>query len=306
MEVVQLKVKGRHSLDLACIKVVPKKEPKAIIQFFHGVGEHKERYIPFMDFLAENGYACYMHDHRKHGGSVFNEGEQGIWTKEDTWHDIIDDAYFVSRQIMKDFPGKEIYILGHSMGSIVARSFLGEYPLVAKKAIIMGTLPPMKMSAGFAPIMMARVLRLFNKTKHSMFLANLMNKRMQPKFGMPRTEFDWLTRDESIVDAYIEDPLCGHPYTPQFYLEFFKAIIKVNKSSFISETKHIPILFIAGDADPVGEMGDGVKEVHRLFSGHGYTQLTLELVPEARHEILNELDKLTTYQFILNWLNTSK
>lgn len=306
MEVVNFKIKGRHSLELSCVKVLPKKEPKAVLQIFHGVGEYKERYLPFMEYLAENGYAVYMHDHRKHGQSVFNEGEQGIWTKEDTWHDIVDDAYFVSRRVMKEFPGKEIYILGHSMGSIVARSFLGEYPLVAKKAIFMGTLPPMGLTEGFIPIQLTRVLKLFNKTKHSQFLANFMNKRIQPKVGMPRTEFDWLSRDNEIVDAYIEDPICGHAYTPQFYLEFFKAIVNVNKSSFISEAKHIPMLFISGDADPVGENGEGVKEVHRLYTGHGYTELTLELIPEARHEVLNEIDKLTTYEFIKNWMDTSE
>lgn len=307
MEVVDFKIKGRHSIELACIKVLPKKDPKAVIQIFHGMAEHKERYIPFMEYLAENGYAVYIHDHRKHGASVFNEGEQGIWTKEDTWHDVIDDAYFVSRNILKDLPGKEIYILGHSMGSIIARGFLGEYPLVAKKAIIMGTLPPMKLTGVFAPLMLARVLKLFtSSTKRSLFLGNLMNKGMQPKYGMPRTEFDWLSRDEEIVDKYIENPLDGYSYTPQFYIQFFKGIVKCNKSNFISQTKHIPILFISGDADPVGENGAGVKEVHRQFNGHGYSQLTLELVPEARHEILNEKDKLTTYEYIKNWLDTSE
>lgn len=307
MEVLDFKIKGRHSLELACLKVLPKKEPKAVVQIFHGMGEHKERYIPFMQYLAENGYAVYIHDHRKHGASVYNEGEHGIWNKEDTWHDVIDDAYFVSRRILKDLPGKEIYVLGHSMGSVIARGFLGEYPLVAKKAIIMGTLPPMKLTGAMAPILLAWILKVFtSKTKRSTFLGNMLNKGMQPKYGMPRTEFDWLSRDDKIVDEYIEDPLCGYAYTPQFYLQFFKGIVNCNKSNFISKTKHIPILFISGDADPVGNEGDGVKDVHRQFNGHGYSQLTLELVPEAKHEVLNEIDKLTTFEFLLNWLDTSE
>ncbi|AIO18567.1 lysophospholipase L2 [Candidatus Izimaplasma bacterium HR1] len=306
MEVMEFKIKGRHSLELACLKVLPKKEPKAIVQIFHGMGEKKERYIPFMEFLADNGYAVYIHDHRKHGASVFNEGEHGMWVKEDTWHDVIDDAYFVSRRILKDLPGKEIYILGHSMGSIIARGFLGEYPLVAKKAILMGTLPPMSLTAAIAPILLARVLRLFSGAKRSTFLGNMTNKRLQPKYGMPRTEFDWLSRDNEIVDKYIEDPLCGYAYTPQFYFEFFKGIVACNKSNFISQTKHIPILFISGSEDPVGEKGEGVKLVHRQFNGHGYSQLTLKIVEEAKHEVLNETNKLETYQFILNWLDTSE
>jgi alpha-beta hydrolase superfamily lysophospholipase len=303
MEVVQFHVKGKHSIQLACIKVEPKKEPKAIIQIFHGMGEHKNRYIPFMKYLAENGYVVYAHDHRKHGESVADENQVGIFLKEDTFHDVIDDCYMVSRQALKEHPGKDIYILGHSMGSIIARGFLGEYPLIAKKAIIMGTLPHYTLTKALAPLMLARIIKLFtSKTKPSQFLANLLNKGLQPKYGLPRTEFDWLSRDNSLVDAYIADPLCGYAYTPQFYVEFFKCIINVNKSNFISRGKDIPILFISGDADPVGDKGAGVKEVSNLFKGHGYTELTLELVKEAKHEILNEIDKLTTYEFIKNWL----
>ncbi len=307
MEVMDFKIKGRHSIELSCLKVLPKKEPKAVVQIFHGMGEHKERYIPFIEYLAENGYAVYVHDHRKHGASVFNEGEHGIWMKEDTWHDVIDDAYFVSRRVMKDLPGKQIYILGHSMGSIIARGFLGEYPLVAKKAIIMGTLPPMKLTGAIVPIVLARFLKVFtSNTKRSNFLGNMMNKMVQPKHGMPRTEFDWICSDDEVVDKYIEDPLCGYAYTPQFYHQFFKGIVNCNKSNFISQTKHIPILFISGDTDPVGNNGEGVKEVHRQYTGHGYTQLTLELVSNTKHEILNETNKLTTFEFIKNWLDTSE
>jgi len=117
----------------------------------------------------------------------------------------------------------------------------------------------------------------------------------------PRTTFDWLSRDEAVVDAYIEDPLCGYAYTPKFYVEFFKAIINCNKSDFIMKTKDIPLLFISGAADPVGENGAGVERIHQTYNGHGYTQLTLKLVDNARHEVLNETDKESTYDYIKEW-----
>ena len=307
MEVVEFKIKGRHSIELSCLKVLPKKDPKAIVQIFHGMGEHKDRYIPFMEYLAENGYAVYAHDHRKHGKSVFTEEEYGIFSKDDIWNDVIDDCYFVSRRVMKDLPGVPLFVLGHSMGSIIARGFLQEYPLVAKKAIIMGTLPPYSLTKALAPMILSWVLKVFtSKTKRSLFLANLLNKGMQPEYQIPRTEFDWLTTDDEIVDKYIADPLCGYAYTPQFYNQFFRGIVAVNKSNNISKTKHIPILFISGDADPVGEKGVGVKDVYRQYNGHGYTQLTLELVKDSKHEVLNEVTKLSTYKFILDWLDNSE
>ncbi len=304
MEVAKFKIKGKHSLEISCIKVLPKKDPKAVIQIFHGMGEHKNRYIPFMNYLAENGYAVYAHDHRKHGESVAKAEDVGIFAPEDTWVDIIDDCYFVTRQILKDFPGKEVYVLGHSMGSIIARAFLVEYPLIPKKAILMGTLPPIKLTDGMMMLTMARVAKFFTgKTKRSDFLANLSNKRLQPKYGLPRTKYDWISTDNEVVDKYIEDPLCGYAYSAQFYVEFFKGAIAVNKSDIISKTKDIPLLFISGKADPVGDKGEGVTDVYRQFNGHGFSQLTLKLVEEAKHEILNETGKLTTYEFILNWLN---
>ena len=306
MEVVDFKVKGKHNLQLACIKVLPKKEPKAVIQIFHGMGEHKSRYIPFMEFLAQNGYAVYAHDHRKHGESVENEDDYGIFLKTDIWDDVIDDCYFVSRKIMKDNPGIPIVVLGHSMGSIIARGFLSKYATVPNAGIIMGTLPPYSLTKALAPIVLSNIIKFFSSgTKRSQFLGELLNKPMQPKYGMPRTPFDWLSKDNEIVDKYIEDKLCGYAYTPQFYTQFFKGIVEVNKSNQISLMKDIPLLLISGNDDPVGEKGVGVQEVYRLLNGHGLTQLTIKLIEEGRHEILNETDRLTTYEYILDWVNES-
>ena len=302
MDVQRFKVKGKHQLDLACIKVVPKKEPKAVIQIFHGMGEYKDRYIPFMTYLAENGYAAYAHDHRKHGESVEHEDDYGMWTKEDRFSDVIDDCYFVTRKVLRDYPGTKIIVFGHSMGSIIARSYISRYALVAKASIIMGTLPPMKSSNAFAPITLAKFARTFKGKKRSDFLANLLNKPMMKSYTEPRTNLDWLTRDETIVDQYIDDKLCGYAYTPQFYVEFFQEIVRVNKEKVLLDTKDNPILFISGEADPVGDNGEGVKKVFHLYNAHGFTQLTLELVKEARHEVLNELENLTTYGFIKDWI----
>ena len=306
MSVEKFVVKGKHSLDLACIKIVPKKEPKGIIQIFHGMGEYKDRYIHFMEYLAEQGYAVYAHDHRKHGESLTAEGKQGIWLKEDRFDDVIDDCYFVTRKILRDYPGGKICIFGHSMGSIIARAYLSRYALVPKAAVIMGTLPPMKMTKAFLPLMIARVIGLFSGSeKRSNFLANTLNKPMLKNYEEPRTNLDWLSRDEELVDSYIADPLCGYAYTAQFYKEFFKMIVEVNKSDFILETKDIPMLFISGKADPVGNNGEGIEDIFRTFNGHGFTQLTLKLIEDARHEVLNETDKLSTYEIIGEWLKNS-
>lgn len=303
MEVNRFSVKGKHNLELKCISVKPKKEPKALVQIFHGMAEYKDRYIPFMEYLAENGYAVYAHDHRKHGESIQEEGEYGIWTKEDRFSDVIDDCNFVTRKILKEYPGKKLIVLGHSMGSIIARMFISRYALIPSAAIIMGTLPVYTPAKGFAPVALAKTIRLFKGSKkRSDFLATQLNNPCIKDYENPRTPLDWLATDEALVDAYIADPLCGYPYTPQFYVEFFKAIVEVNKESVISLTKDMPMLFISGQEDPVGEKGKGVEQVVKYYKGFGYTSVDLHLVEGGRHEILNEVSKNETYKFILNWV----
>ncbi len=304
MEVTRFNVKGKHDLELKCIMVKPKKDPKAIVQIFHGMGEYKDRYIPFMEYLAENGFVVYAHDHRKHGQSISEEEGYGIWTKEDRFSDVIDDCNFVTRKILRDYPGKKLVVMGHSMGSIIARNYISRYSLVPSAAIIMGTLPPYTKAKGFAPVALAKVIRLFSgSSKRTQFMANTLNSPCIKGIENPRTELDWLSRDEELVDAYIADPLCGYAYTPQFYVEFLKTIVHVSQGSVISLTKDMPMLFISGEEDPVGENGEGIEEVVRHYKGYGYTQITKKLVEGGRHEILNETNKEETYEYILDWLN---
>ncbi len=306
MEVMRFKLRGKKEIELSCFKIFPEEEVKGVIHILHGMGEHKERYLNFAKYLAKNSYAVYVHDHRKHGESVNDESQVGIFTKEDKWNDIIDDCNFVNRQIKKDFPDIPITTLGHSMGSIIARKFISKYPNSSTMAIIMGTLPPITWKKAFIPLVLTSVLGLFNpKNNRSPFISKLLNDPLIKDFEPRRTDFDWLTTDTKVVDKYVEDPLCGYTYSPRFYKQFFKGIVDVNKSDTIFETKEIPLLFISGKNDPVGEYGEGVKATRELYSGHGLLELTLKIVDNGRHEVLNEKDKTDTYKFIIDWIETS-
>jgi len=133
----------------------------------------------------------------------------------------------------------------------------------------------------------------------------MLNSRLVKHMKDRRTDFDWLSNDEKQVDKYIADPLCGYPYSAKFYIEFFKGVAFINDSTTISETRNIPILFIAGKDDPVGEFGSGVKDVYELYNGHGFFQLTYKLIENNRHEILNELKKTTTYKYVKEWCDST-
>ena len=267
------------------------------------MGEHKERYLHFAKYLVKNGYAVYAHDHRKHGDSVSDESQVGIFTKEDKWEDIIDDCNFVNRQIKKDFKDVPIITLGHSMGSVIARKFISKYPNSSTLAIVMGTPPPISFGRVFVPLFLATVMSWFNKNDNrSPFFGKLLNDPLIKGLEPRRTDFDWINTDEKAVDEYIEDPLCGYNYSTRFYKEFFKGLYDASKSDVIFEGNNIPLLFISGKNDPVGEFGVGVKAARELYSGHGFLDLTLNIINDTRHEVLNEPNKKETYKFIIDWI----
>ncbi|MCF8126443.1 MAG: alpha/beta hydrolase [Desulfotignum sp.] len=289
---------------LACMRFVPTVTPKAVVHIYHGMGEHKERYLPFMGFLAEHGYVAVAHDHRNHGQSVKNKNGPGLFTATDTWDRVVHDAFLVTRASRELYPDLDTCILGHSMGSVILRRVLFTYPDAADKAVIMATVPPYTFAAGSGPLALAGMVAFLTKsTRRSKFLAQALNKPLLKKYKNPRTPFDWLTHDEKIVDQYINDPLCGYAYTPKFYVEFFKGIINLHQVDRIRQGKNIPLLFICGTQDPVGNFGQGVKEVVSCYEKAGFNQITLELVAHARHEVLNEHNSAQTYETILNWLD---
>jgi len=305
MAIEEFVVRGKHDLGLSCFKIIPEGEVKGVIQIFHGMGEHKKRYHHFAKYVAKLGFAVYSHDHRKHGLSVRSPEELGIFTREDTWKDVLVDCNFINRKIQKDFPNVPIIVLGHSMGSIIARKFISNYEDVASMAIIMGTLPPIGLSRAWAPLFLNAIIGLFKGNKPMNFIAKLLNDPLNKTIEEPRTKFDWLSHDTKVVDKYIKDPLCGYNYSKMFYKEFFMAMMDVNTSDVILKTDDIPLLFISGKDDPVGDFGDGVKKVRELYSGHGYTKLTYKLIENNRHEVLNEKGKTNTYKYLIEWINSN-
>lgn len=297
-------IEGKYGVPLHCLSVIPADDPKAIVIILHGMGEHKERYLDYAKWMASHDYAVYVHDHRKHGKSIVEEEETvGIFSAEDKWEYVIDDVHYVVKDARKNLPGKDIIILGHSMGSVIARRYISKYSQVPKAVVLSGTTPIVNFSQTILPLAMGRLCNLFRRNSPSKFLAGLLNKPLNENYTEPRTQFEWLSKDEKVVDAYIEDPLCGYPYNARFYIEFFKALRKINKTDNISDTRNIPILFISGKDDPVGEYGEGVEDVYKLYMGHGFFEVRLKIIPNNRHEILNEPEKLETYQTILEWID---
>ena len=275
--------------------------PVGIVQITHGMAEHIERYADFANFLAENGYAVFLHDHIGHGKSCENDSFLGYFGEEGGEKAFVDDVKAMNGIARSKYPDLPIVLFGHSMGSFVARSYSAKYPSTIDAAIICGTSGP---NPGAA--MGEMIANLIAKRKGSMyrskFINNLAFGSYCKKIPDKRTDFDWLTKDEKIVDKYIADKYCGYLFTAKGYRDMFRILQEVSAKDWYTKVPTtLPLFFIAGEDDPVGSYGKGVKTVTANLAKTGHNVET-KLYPGDRHEILNELDREKVYADILEWI----
>lgn len=280
---------------------VVKANTKAVFQILHGMAEHKERYNEFARFMAENGYAVFIHDHLGHGESVADDSQLGFFGEENGWKNFIADAYSVTNYAREQFPDKPVIIFGHSMGSFVARAYTKLHDEGLAGAIYCGT-SGTNPAAGIAVKLADAVAKGKGNMYRSDFINTLAFGAYNKKIKPSRTEFDWLSRDFKEVDKYVADDKCGFLFTACGYRDLFSVLSFVSaKNWYHSIRKSLPILIISGDADPVGEYGKGVKQVYKDLKKTGHTATEIKLYSGGRHEILNETDRETVMQDILAW-----
>jgi len=275
-------------------------EPKAILQISHGMAEHIMRYEVFAHLFNENGFIVYGHDHRGHGQTGVKQGLLGYLAKSDGFHKAAEDLIAVSNLAKQDHPDLPLFLFGHSMGSFLTRYALLEHSKLYDGIILAGTgsFSKIEVSAGKA------ISRLLNPNQPSPFLNKLVFGSYNKKTPNPKTEFDWLSRDEQEVEKYLDDPLCGFIPTARFFYDLFSGLEMISDNKRMKSIQaNLPFLLISGTADPVGSYGKGVMKTAHQFKDAGIKQVKVVLLEDARHEILNELDKESTQQIILEWLN---
>lgn len=281
----------------------PDGEPKAIVQIAHGIAEYIERYDDFMSFLAENGFIAVGNDHLGHGKSFVNEGDMGYLADKDGWWHIVDDVEILRVLMNHKYPKLPQVIFGHSMGSFVARSHLIRYPGAFDAAIISGTGNQGKALVK-GGLTMGNLVKAFNGAHHySNFLNNLAFGTYNKIYENPRTDYDWLTRNEAIVDKYIADPLCGFVPSCGLFLDMMVGVDFITEKSNLKDMKKdVPVFFVSGTMDPVGERGKGVMKAYNNFKKAGMKDVEIRLYVDGRHEMLNEINNEEVYTDILKWL----
>ncbi len=277
-------------------------EPKAIVQVLHGMAEHGARYERLAGALAEAGYATYAHDHRGHGQSIPKGAEPGHKADSDGWNRIVEDAHGVNREIANRHPNVPIIILGHSMGSFVLQQLLFEHPHDMVAAALSGSNgkpPPIAMLGK----LVARVERArVGKQKPSPIMQKLTFDDYNKAFAPNRTEFDWLSRDPDEVDKYVADPLCGFAVSTQVWIDMLAALDRISNPRNVAKVpKGMPLYLFAGDRDPVGDYGKGVKRLRDAYKRAAVFDVRMKLYPEARHETLNETNRQEVTDDFIAW-----
>ena len=280
----------------------PEGAPIAVLQIVHGVAEHSARYDDFATFMAQKGFLVVAEDHMGHGGSIGDDETPGCFTGG--WHKAVADTHRLLSYTRMECPDVPYILLGHSMGSFMVRTLLAKYPKSGVSAAIISGTAWMHRGILNSGIATAKLVGKRNgPNKPSKLLNNLMFGGYNRRIDHQRTDFDWLTRDSQVVDAYIADPLCGFSMNAGLAREMLSGLLYIQEPDHLAQMrKDLPVYFIAGSEDPVGNYGEGVKRTAQAFVKAGMENVSVRLYPLCRHEVLNELNKEEVYENILIWL----
>ena len=279
-------------------------QPKAVVQIVHGVSEYIDRYAPVARYLADHGFLVVGCDHLGHGRTALGPEEYGFFTEQKGWHTVSGDVRRLRTLMGQKYPDLPYFLLGHSMGSFLARTYLIDWPGTLTGAILSGTgqEAPAMVTAGWH--MANLVSKLSGQRAHSKLVEKLSFGAYNKQFAPTRTRADWISRDEAMVDAYIADPLCEFLPTAGMFRDMMEGLQYIaNKNNLKKMDPATPVYIFSGDHDPVGGNGEGVQKVAGFFRDAGTEDLTVKLYPDGRHEMMNELNRDEVFADLLAWLD---
>ena len=285
-----------------CCRWTPEGEIRAVVQIVHGIAEYIERYDDFANYLNARGWLVVAEDHMGHGQSINGEGVQGYF--HGGWFSAVADTFQLLKMTKEAYPGVPYVLFGHSMGSFMTRSILCKYPDSGiSAAVICGTgwQPGVVVTAGIG--ICQAVCKKTGEQNPNEKLQNLVFGSYNSRVEHPRTPYDWLSRDKKIVDDYISQPLCGFTASCGLLRDMLIGIRFVQRKENLARmNQELPVLFLSGGDDPVGNYGKGVRQAAKAFRDAGMKHVTERVYPLGRHEILNEINRDEVYQHTADWI----
>lgn len=298
------KIATADHIEIQAYSWLPENKPVAVLQIAHGMQEHARRYDHFARWMNANNVAVYANDHIGHGLNVKTPEEMSHFPRKDDWQRSVDILHQLTEKVRRDHPGIPLIMLGHSMGSVLVQSYMIRYGKDAEAYILSGLIRQPVIMANIG-LFIAKTLSIFfgqnDRSKLIIFLGyGQYNKHFRPN----RTQSDWLCRENSIVDEYIDSPLCGIPLTNGFYRNFFYGFRFIAcRRNLMEIPAGKPVLIIAGKSDPAGFFGKAPLKISQYLSKFAKAEVQLKLYPECRHEILNESNREEVYEEVMAWIS---
>ena len=282
----------QDGLPLSLVQVAPEGEIRVLVQLAHGMSEHKERYLPFMQFLAERGCLCVLHDHRGHGASVRSEAERGD-PGPDGDIAMVEDIHQIGLWMRQRHPGKKLVLLGHSMGSLAVRAYCEDYAGEIDALGVLGC-PAKNPLLGPGLLLTAVLGRILGPDYRSARLQRMIVGSFGRKF--PDHPYAWLSANRDNYLAFARDPLCRFIYS----VNGCRALLMLMRRTY--SLKHgrrdLPVRFYSGADDPCVLGEKGFVRAMESMKNAGFEDVQGVLFPGMRHEILNETDKQQVFERI--------
>ena len=290
--------------DIHTVEWKPEGKIKAVLQICHGMVEYVNRYDKFAEFLCSQGYYVVGNDHLGHGKSIQSKKDYGYFNEKYGNACILGDMHTLRQRTMKKYPHIPYFMLGHSMGSALVRQYVQMYGNGLSGIILIGVVADHNPAALRFARHMCRVMAAFRGWHYrSKFMDRLTLGSYNKGYKPARTRADWITSDNQLLDAYVDDPLCSFMFTVNAYYHMFSGMRQIQKKeSFYMIPKTLPMLIAAGDEDPAGKFGKGVKKIYEKYKSAGIQDVSLRLYSGDRHELLNETDRTQVYEDLLGWL----
>ncbi len=273
---------GKDGRGIFCYRWSSDAPTRGVLQVAHGMGEHALRYLEPLTPIIEGGIVVYANDHRGHGRTAASKDELGDFGPQG-FTALADDMAVLSKLIRRENPGQKIVLLGHSMGSFALQVYLLDHSRLIEGAVLSGS------AAG------------------DLLAAGLGQRRSLDTIGgdsAPRTPFDWLSRDESEVDKYIADPLCGFTAKDASRDSMFGAMARAADAGQMKSIRSdLPLYLFAGDKDPVNGNLAWLRPLAERYRAAGLENVQEKYYPDGRHEMLNETNRAEVVRDLAGWIH---
>ena len=303
MEKIEKTIKGFDDYQVVMSIWEPDCAPKGIVQIFHGMVEHIDRYEHFAHYLNSKGYIVAGDDHRGHGRTAGVEF-LGKVPFGHTYFDTIDDGKVITSYLKKRYGNLPLFVFAHSYGSFLGQGYIQQNSENIDGCILSGSANMSGIEPKIGRFVANIQHKLYGKDKAAEFIKNMTFGGYEKPFKKEKRQNAWLNRDASECEKYNSDKYCNYTMSVGFYKNFFDGLCRIYEQDRLAGIdKKLPIFIVAGDKDPVGKMGKLVNKLYDMYTQLGIEDVKIKLYEDARHEIVNELNKDEVYADIAGWLD---